>query len=286
MLEGGFATDVTQNPSDTILTDINAAFTVGALAGKTLRVLTGRERGQTFTITTNAATTITLPAGVDIRVDDSYVVEGDLKLPIIRITTVEEIDPVTEISVGNVLVLGTDYQVNVDNESLNFSPRSRLTLELIGPNKALNLGRSFRVDYETVSAVQEVEDFVALPNNRVITADLLAKHALPVFVSGNFEFRLAAEIASVVTPQDLSDALIDFLDALAIAEELQLNDIPIVLANAIGVQVGQIFLRGPLEVTAEASQTDGTVVVTTEQDRVTPDRTQVILPGVIEFTQI
>jgi hypothetical protein len=286
VLDGGFATGVVQNPGDTVVTDANAAFVVSALVGKTFRVLTGRERGRTYTVSANTATTITLPAGVDIRTNDSYVIEGALALPIIRITTVEEIDPVTSISLGNVLVLDVDYQINVDNESLNFSPRSRLTLELIGPNAVLNLGKTFRVDYETVAVVQDVDDFMALPNSRVICADLLAKHALPIFVSGSFDFRLTAELQATITPQDLSDALIAHLNTLAIAEEFQLNDIPVVLAEALGFQVRQLFLRGPLEVTAEASLADGSTVVSVEQDRVTPDRTQVILPGTIEFVVV
>jgi hypothetical protein len=285
VLDGGFATeDGTSLPGSTVLTDANAAFVVSALVGKTLRFLDGIHRGQTFTISANTATTIDLPSGLTIRETDSYVVEGDLILPIVRVTLVEEIDPVTFEALGNVLVRDVDYEIIVDNVSLNFSARSRLSLNLIGPNAIANTGLTFRMDYETSSIVQSVQDAVDQRARRVICADLLVKYAIPVFVSADVSYRIAA--TRTEQPQDLADALSDFISNLSIGVALQVNDIPIILSERFGFKTGELFLSGPLEVSAEAHAQDGTITVTVEQDQVAPDRTQTLLPGVITFTLI
>lgn len=284
ILSGGFATDVTNNPADTVITDLNAAFAGGAFVNKTLRILSGPSRGQSFTVTANTATTITLPSGVNMDIGNSYVIEGDVVLPIIRVLVVEEIDPVTEVAVGNVLEADVDFQINVDNEGFNFSSRERNTLELIGPNKAANLGRTFRVDFETVSTVLTIQDDIDQPDKRVITADLLVKHALPVFVSATFLFKLP--VTSALQSQDLIDALIDELNTFTIGQDLEVTDIPVFLRERLEITSKDLFIQGPLEVTVEKFLADGTVVDSVEQNLVTVDRTQVILPGTITFTAI
>jgi hypothetical protein len=284
VLDGGFATAVVNNPLNTIVTDANAAYGVNALQNKTLRILSGPSRGLSFTVQSNTATTITLESGVNIDVGNSYVIEGDLKLPMVRVLLVEEVDPVTQVAVGNVLVLDADYQINVDNEALNFSSRARLTLELIGPNKPTNLGRTFRVDFETVSTVQSIQDSIDQPDKRVICADLLVKHALPVFLSANFSFKLAA--TSTLQAQDLVDALVAELTTSRVGQDFEVTDIPVILRERLNLTSKELFLQGPLEVSVQTFFTDGSIVSSVEQNIVSADRTQVILPGTIEFTSI
>jgi len=40
----------------------------------------------------------------------------------------------------------------------------------------------FQVDYKTQANITQIQDFISSTQNRVVTADLLAKSALPVFV--------------------------------------------------------------------------------------------------------
>lgn len=284
VLQGGFVTAVATTPSTTVITDANAAFTPAALVGLTLRVLSGIDRGKTFTVTTNTATTITLPSGVNLRIGNSYVITGELELPIVNISLVEEVDALTEEAVGNVLERDVDFRIISENDGLNFSARSRLILELIGPDKPANLNRTFRVDYETVSSVQTVQDTVDAFDRRVINADLLVKHALPIFLSGDFEFRVGRTVTA--TAEDFRTVLVEHLEGLAIGEPFEVTDIPVILAQALDLEHGDIFLRGPLEVRLEEHRFDGTIVESVEQDVVTPDRTQSILPGAITFTAI
>lgn len=252
-IQGGVLTNITFSSGTTILTDTNLAFTTNELVGKRVEFLDGKSRRQRFSILSNTSTTIILALEADASIGDSFFIINQITRPILEITQIEEIDPVTLTPLGNFLTEGQDYILEFEEPSLTLSDIERIsilisefgstitsvsldgfgntivtdsslalvpsafigrilrlsnsgeeftivdntatTFKILGNQTAiLTVGADyvilggpfltsyFQVDYKTQANITQIQDFISSTQNRVVTADLLAKSALPVFV--------------------------------------------------------------------------------------------------------
>lgn len=200
----------------------------------------------------------------------------DAERPVIEITKVEELDPGTGEPSGVVWVLDTDYIVESEETSLTFSNRDRMRLRLLDTSK---VGADVRVTYKTSDLVQDVQAYVENTANRVVTADILTKHAVPATLNIIGSVRLNSESSGSVTADDLQEALKDRIEELTVGSDIEVSDfIELLYLN------GCEYVQLPLNVTVDVVDVNGVKTTTTITDTYTALRNEGVIPGTITIT--
>ena len=182
----------------------------------------------------------------------------------LRIVSVEEIDALTGEPTGFVLDgsngfgqggfgrggfgigEGQDYFLVVNSPYERFSVYEDSYIVL---RQGLQ-GGSYRVTYDYVPEIQTLHDFVLSENERVLDGDILMKHFLPAYVSGNIVYRVDNTDSSIISNEALQTAVADFIDQIPAGQSLQYSDIIQFIVRTVdpfdryGAQVKFFSLQG------------------------------------------
>ncbi len=141
-------------------------------------------------------------------------------LPIIVLQKIDELDPATGDPTGVTWVDGVDYRYESENEGLTFSPKERSLIRVINSAK---IGIDIQITYLTSTLIATVDTFIVGIVNRVVTADVLAKHALPAIVDLVADVRISA--TSDTTIDDLETEAKAFFEGLSVGADLEVSDL-------------------------------------------------------------
>lgn len=194
--------------------------------------------------------------------------------PLIDIISLQKVDPVTENPIGPALIEGIDFTFGVDNRTVRFSTKERNRLTILN---GLALGSTFLLTFKHSTDIVDIQNFVDLEDNRVVTADLLAKFTTPAVV--DFSLSVKLESGSTNTAADLEALIITFINALTVGARLEASDI-VKLMYDNGVE----FVELPFTMTVTVSKSDGTEDVLVSDSVIEIPATAGYLPGAITVT--
>lgn len=195
--------------------------------------------------------------------------------PLIDIVSLQKVDPVTENPIGPPLSeIGGDYTFGVDNKTVRFSTKERNRLTILN---GLALGSTFLLTFRHSTDIVDIQNFVDLEDNRVVTADLLAKFTTPAIVDFSLSVKLGSGATS--TAASLEALIISFINALEVGARLEASDI-VKLMYDNGVE----FVELPFTMTVTVSKSDGTEDVLVSDSVIEIPATAGYLPGSITVT--
>lgn len=199
-------------------------------------------------------------------------------LPLVGINQIIEIDPSTREQIGDALIEGSDYVINVADPLYRYSTKEVVTIQLLETDPGAPLyfiGSTLQVDYFSDSVVNDVQEFADNELNRVITADILVRRCVPSFVDITLEYRGdidEAELVAVVS---------DFVDKVNIGQPLAASDIVSVVYY---FNVNFVVLS--FNMSAETHNVDGTITTTVSTSEIDVDRTVKFVPRTIDVTKV
>jgi hypothetical protein len=119
---------------------------------------------------------------------------------------------------------GPDYRLVVEEPTLRHSELEDNFLEI----SSLFIGTAVRVTYQYASAIPPIQAFMDDRNNQSVTASLLARHFVPVYVDGStaivYEILSSTE-TSAISVADMTTLLKDFIDDIDENEDLEFSDL-------------------------------------------------------------
>lgn len=160
-------------------------------------------------------------------------------LPLLRVVSIEEIDPLTKEPTGFVLDgsggygqggygigaygvgTGAQWRMVVNIPEHRFSMFEDAFIVLNGGLEGL----SFRVNYEYVPEIGDYHNFVRSASERVLDGDILMKHFIPAYVSMNIKFNVDASNSTAPSDTALLAMIKDFINKIPSSKELQSSDI-------------------------------------------------------------
>jgi len=191
--------------------------------------------------------------------------------PVLRITSIEVLDPTTLQPTGTFLDptggygqggfgigsygIGTDadFVYRISQANLRYSVNEDNYIDIV----TSKLGLSLRVNYDTVTEVASYQDYVDNAQNRVETADLLVKHFIPVYVSasaGGITYYVKASNSSALSEEDMQLRIEKLINDTPIGTNLEISDIVSSLYDAGATRVDLGF-----SLSAQILHTDGDV---------------------------
>jgi hypothetical protein len=196
-------------------------------------------------------------------------------LPLLRITSIEEIDPLTLEPTGTILD-GTSgygqgsygsgaygvgsaaqYRLVINKPELRFS---MFEDSYIVFNDALE-GLSFRVNYEYVPEIEDYHNFVRSPSERVLDGDILMKHFIPAYVNGTINYKVLASSTTAIDNDTLTSQLKDYINNLPAGQDLEFSDIVQFITRTLDPFGRYDTFIQPFKLNARVHNTDGTVIV-------------------------
>lgn len=252
--------EVTTSDKVEILTGVNIGiFDIDAVLAKELDVdVTGG-----FTATDNQ---------VRFRIIRSYYSGGDVfTTPIISPDRVIRLDPITLEEIGSPLVEDSEFFLRVDDSFTRFSSLEAVHFEF----DPLFVGTTMKIEYRTDPTIGSVQIFVDARENRVVTADLLAKRAIPAFVDIDIDYRGSIDAVSAV------EVLKDFIDTIPFLETLQKSDL---IASLYAFNAN--FVVSDFNMTVQVLNRDGTKTVTVDDDEIQIPRLAHFISRTITATKL
>lgn len=153
---------------------------------------------------------------------------------------------------------GPDYRLVVDEPTLRHSELEDNYLEIT----SAFIGTAVRVTYQYASAIPPIQAFMDDRNNQSVTASLIARHFIPVFVDGStaiaYEIPTSTE-TTAISVADLTTLLKELIDDIDENADLEFSDIVDLLYDngAVKVDLGTLeSLKG------EIHNHDGTIEFT------------------------
>lgn len=224
-----------------------------------IEILAGVNIG-TFDILAVSTNELTLDTTGFIGADDrvkfqvlrSYYSNGvDFTTPVIAPDRVIRLDPITLEEIGSELVEDSDFFIRANDPLTRFSPLESVFFEFDSPFS----GSTMKIQYQTDDTIPASQDFMESDDNRVVTADILAKHALPAFVDLDIEYTGNLDETSAV------NAVTDFINTIQFTQTLQKSDIIAVL-----YAFSADFVVSDFTMTATVTNSDGTKTVVSDTD--------------------
>jgi hypothetical protein len=199
-------------------------------------------------------------------------------LPLVGINKIIEIDPVTREQIGDALVYGTDYTIVVADSLYRYSVKDSITINLLQTDPMqprYYIGSTLEVDYYADDMVHETQDYCDNLLNRVITADILVRRAVPCFIDLTLSYK------GDIAVEDLDSVLREYIDGLGIGTTLQASDI---VATVYYFNVGFVSLA--FTMVGETHKVDGTIVTQTSTTEIAVDRTVKYIPRTMNLTKV
>lgn len=165
----------------------------------------------------------------------------------LRITSIEEVDALTGEATGFVLDgeggygqggygrggfgigEGSDYFMVINKPYARYSAYEDSYIIL---RQGLQ-GGSYRVNYEYVPEIQTLHQFVLSENERVLDGDILMKHFLPAYVSGQITYKVDTTDSTIITNAVLQDKVKEFINQIPAGQTLQYSDIIQFITRAV-----------------------------------------------------
>lgn len=194
------------------------------------------------------------------------------ELPVIRPTKVIRLNPVTFEEEGSELIEGSDFFIRVNDDGLRFS--SIEDIEFVFEHPTFT-GTVIKIEYTTDDAIPAIQAFMENSLNRVVTASIVAKRALPAFVDMTISYRGSPE------PEDLQQIVEDFIDTVPFGETLQQSDL-VALVYSFSVN----FVVISFTMTATLSNVDGTIETITSGNEISVPRTAHFIADNITLTKL
>lgn len=196
-------------------------------------------------------------------------------LPLLKIISVEEIDPLTKEPTGIVLDgsggygqggygsgpygvgQGAQWRMVINIPEHRFSMFEDAFIILNGGFEGL----SFRVNYEYVPEIGDYHNFVRSANERVLDGDILMKHFIPCYVSSTIRYSVDASNSTAPDNETLTALLRTFINTIPAAKELQASDINQFLTRTLDPFDRYDSFVEPFELKATIINTDGTTTI-------------------------
>jgi len=215
------------------------------------------------------------PISVDIKRIASRVGHTITDVPLIRITSIDELDIVSQTFSRTLDGVSGFGDGGFGEGSYGMSGGSEWELHTSEPHKRYSanedvfisfsggmLGRYVRIYYEYANELQGVQDFIDNGLNQVMAADLLAKHFIPVVIDMSINYNVLSSNVSVISNEDMVDLLKDFINKIVHTESLlEISDIIDLLYDN-----GAVKVELPIEVTASIHLQDGSQAVLTDSN--------------------
>lgn len=200
--------------------------------------------------------------------------------PFMQIISVEVLDPLSGEPTGDLLDSiggygsgaygaggygvggGADYRLVVEEPTLRHSELEDNYIEFA----QIHAGLSVRVNYEHASAIPPIQAFMEDRNEQSQSADLLARHYIPVFTDATESIAYSiptSEEASAITVDEMTELFKSFIDDVDEGNDLQISDLVDLLYNngATFVDLGSMnSIRG------EIHNHDGSIIFTLPDD--------------------
>lgn len=209
----------------------------------------------------------------------------DLNIPtttngaIVRINSIEEIDPITKEPTGTVLNglggygrggygrgaygigNGPDYYlvVNIPENRFSIYEDSYIVL-----NAALQ-GLSFRVNFDYAPEVKAFHDFAIA--NRTLTGNVLMKHYLPAYVSGTITFTTSNANSNAPTVDELLAMVKAYIEKLPSTQDLDYSKVEQVITQAMDPNALFNTFIHAFALTTTIHNTDGSTTIVSGIDR-------------------
>ena len=199
----------------------------------------------------------------------------------LRVNSIDIIDPITEEPTGEVLALGggygqggygegpygsgggSDYYMVVNSPHERFSAFEDSFLVL---HQGF-VGLSFAVNYDYVPECDTYHDFVRSDNERVLDADILMKHFLPSYVSGDIEYSVDSTDSTIPDNDSLTVLVKDFINIQRSGTNLELSDIIQFIKRTTDPYDRYSSYVKPFTLTAEIHNADGSTTIISSNDR-------------------
>jgi bifunctional DNA-binding transcriptional regulator/antitoxin component of YhaV-PrlF toxin-antitoxin module len=164
-------------------------------------------------------------------------------------------------------LLADGYTYSVDNPTLTFSPRERVSLTFdrrflpVGnsdsPENYTEInGRSLQITYESSSTVRLVDNLLRSEADRPVNANPLARHFLPSYVLTTFRYRGGASVSSV------GPELESYINTLGATDELEVSDLEAFLTRR-----GATSIQHPIELVTVTHDLQRHLVVNRSDNR-------------------
>ena len=187
-------------------------------------------------------------------------------VPFMYISSIEELDVVSGEPTGTVLEgsggfgwggfgmgafgvgEGIDYWFVVEEPTLRHSELDDCFIEVA----ASFVGEAVRVNYYYASAIPPIQAFMDDRDEQSMTASLLARHFIPVFVDSTTDIRYdieAADVETALTSDEMMELIEDFINDVDEGNPLELTDLVDVFYDngAVFVNLEDLYaLRGEL----------------------------------------
>ena len=229
-------------------------------------------------------------------------------VPVLRVTQVEVLDPITGDPSGVFLDYGNgfgsggfgsggfgagalgDWRIRVDEPNERYSMLEDVFLDFDPAHKGVLVG----ITFEYSPDVAAIHTYAVSPANRVVAADLLAKHMIPAFFNAAIAYEVLASDATTTTTMLAAISLFIHQLASGATSRLELSDLVDIMYDAGAVKVDL-----PITGTLDIHNTDGSIqVISSQDDLIVPTqiltdptnrpltpRTAHALPGTISLTQ-
>jgi hypothetical protein len=250
-----------------------------------IEILTGPNVGvydiQTGTVTRKTvdleqdavASTFTGDENIRFRIIRHYYDSDTLfELPVLRPSRVIRLNPTTFDEEGVELIEGSDYFVRVNDDGFKrFS-----SVEDIEFVFAVGfVGTTMKIEYDTDTSIPAIQAFMDDPENRVVTASILAKRALPAFTDMTIEYK------GVPEPEDLQGLVSDFIETIPFGEPLQQSDI-VALIYSFSVN----FVMISFTMTVNLTNVDGSITTISDDNEIVIPRTGKFIANNITLTKL
>lgn len=183
----------------------------------------------------------------------------DFPLPFISVRNVETVDPGTNLPSGTFLTEFTgagappgpnQFKLEILPNKLNLNMSMRQKIKLLLSSDVV--GNDIFLRYFTHQDFAAVQAFIDDPVNRVVTADLLARAPMPVFVDLTINYSRAS---GGPAPEEVEQAVTDFINSKKLGGCISIFDLTVALSEA-----DVRFVQLPITMSAERINLDFGVV--------------------------
>lgn len=210
---------------------------------------------------------------------DYYEDESVWSLPVVELESVQAIDPVTREVLAD-LEVGEDYQILVDDPTVRYSTNDNFIIRLLQTDPLEDnyyIGSTIQINYIHDPTVSSVQAYVDNEINRVLTADLLAKTAIPTFVDIEMTYQGDLDEDAV------EDALTIYINELKFDATLKSSDL---------IQYLQFFnvtyvkdSSTSINMKSYTRDTDGSTIYQESTDYIKIPRTSLFIPRNFTLTK-
>jgi len=189
---------------------------------------------------------------------DTTYISDTLHRPIIHIVSIVQVNDGGAV-IGPALVEGTDYELIAENPDFNFSVQARNRIHFL---KSSHANKHYKITYQYSSIMEIVDDYISSDDHRVVVADILTKHPLPVHLKFHLVYRAPAARTDLTTAQVISHVQ-DFMASLPIGDPFESSDLVDYLYNQ-----GVTYVQLPLQISVTERLKDNTLHSFTVTDKV------------------